>query len=119
MKSVRMVLVCVLTVGIMSLAPAVAGAQTTSEDSVVGTAWDCTAAQPCEPDPSAFAFVALTADAHSGTAGQDARGTMTWSERSLGDFVENEARVTCLSVAGHVATVGVEGTRTFARVGIT
>jgi hypothetical protein len=119
MKIIRMAVIGLLTVASMSSAPAVAGAQTTGEDSVVGTAWDCTAAEPCEPDPSAFAFVELTADAHSGIAGQDARGTMTWSERSLGDFVENEARVTCLSVAGQVATVGVEGTRTYARVGIT
>ena len=114
-----MVAAGVLTVASLSAVPPVAGAQTTGEDSVVGTAWDCTFAEECRPDPSAAFFVALTANARSGPAGQDPAGTMTWSERVIGDFVINEAQVTCLAVTGRVANIGVAGTKTSTRVGVT
>ena len=113
-----MVVVGVLVVASMSALPPVAGAQTPGEDSVVGTAWDCTFAEECQPDPSEAAFVELTANAHSGPVGQNPAGTMTWSERVLGDFVINEAQVTCLAVTGRVAIVGVAGTRTLTRVDV-
>lgn len=57
-------------------------------------------------------FTALTANARSGGLGQAPSGTMAWNERIAGDFVVYDAQVTCLSVSGNAAIVGVAGART-------
>jgi hypothetical protein len=62
-------------------------------------------------------FTAWTADAHSGPTGRDPAGTITWTDRIAGDALHTDARVTCLSVTGRVAIVGVAGTMTSARFG--
>lgn len=95
--------------------PGVAYAQTTGHDSVAGTAQDCPAPETCPPGSPPF--VSLSAGAVSGPGGEDPGGTMAWSESVGGDLRlwVNVARVTCLSVSGHTAIIGVEGTSTSER----
>jgi hypothetical protein len=119
MKTKPVVAVVVLVVACVLAAAPAAGAQTSGQDSVVGTAWDCTLADACRPDPSEALFVELTANARSGLAGEGPAGTMTWDERVIGDVVINETQVTCLAVTGRVAIIGVEGTKTSSRFGVT
>ncbi len=38
---------------------------------------------------------------------------MTWLEKSLGDGTRGDTTVTCLSVQGNTAIIGVTGTATF------
>jgi hypothetical protein len=115
----RFLLVAVTSAAIGSLtAPGVSGAQSVAEDSVVGFARDCAFPDPCPADPEVLTtFTALTANARSGSTGQGPSGTMAWNERILGDLVVYDAQVTCLSVSGNVAIVGVAGTRTSTRFG--
>lgn len=107
----------VVLVACASGLPATAGAQSVAQDSVVGSAYDCADGASCEPDPSTTAFTDITADAHSGPAGESPTGTMQWRERFLGDFRVSEAQVTCLSVVGKTAVIGVTGTTLFSRLG--
>jgi len=97
---------------------ATAHAQVAVQDSVVGSAHDCTADGPCPAVPSTVTlFTAWTADAHSDPGGANPTGTMKWTDRILGDSLMTDARVTCLSVTGRVAIIGVVGTTTSARFG--
>jgi hypothetical protein len=97
--------------------PGVSGAQTATQDFVSGDVRDCTPAS-CPTDPSVpTLFTTLIADARSGPSGERPSGTMRWDERVLGDFRVNEAQLTCLSVTGNVAIVGVTGTSTSTRFG--
>jgi hypothetical protein len=115
----RMTLVIALGL-VGALLPTAAQAQTPGQDSVVGSAHDCVSPGPCPAVPSTITlFTAWTADAHSSPTGQNPTGTMTWTDRILGDSLSTETRVTCLSVTDHVAIVGVAGTMTSARFGYT
>jgi hypothetical protein len=62
-------------------------------------------------------FTAWTADVHGGPTGRDPIGTVTWTDRIAGDALHTDAHVTCLSVTGRVAIIGVAGTSTSARFG--
>ncbi len=104
----------VVAVGIGLIGPGAAEAQSAATDSVEGTALACR--QP--PDgclslpPGQFGtLVRLTADAHSGPSGESPGGTMTWDERFVGGFSHSATNVTCLSVSGGTAVVGVTGIR--------
>jgi hypothetical protein len=101
-------------------APAAAGAQVDLEDSVTGTALDCTLPPECPDPPGAGLYWSLTADARSGPAGEAPLGTMVFTERVVGGpgALTYDTNVTCLSVSGRTAIVGVAGTLTFARFGI-
>jgi len=95
---------------------ATAQAQVLGQDSVVGSAHDCAASGPCPAVPSTVTlFTAWTADAHSDPGGRNPSGTMTWTDRIAGDSLRTDAFVTCLSVTGRVAIIGVAGTTTSAR----
>jgi hypothetical protein len=115
----RFLLVAVMSAAIGSLTvPGVSEAQSVTEDSVVGFARDCAFPDPCPADPEVLTtFTALTANARSSGTGQAPSGTMAWNERIPGDFVVYTAQVTCLSVSGNAAIVGVGGTRTSTRFG--
>ena len=109
----RSMLVAVLacaTATALSL-PAVARAQTAGQDSVEGSAQSCPSETTC-PGGGFGLFVPLSVHAVSGPVGQDPTGTVTWAEEFAGGFSQSETTVSCLSVAGHVAIIGVAGTRT-------
>jgi hypothetical protein len=90
-----------------------AGGQTAAGDSVSGSARDCVVPASCPADPTAPAlFLALGANAQSGPTGEDPGGTMTWGEPFAGGFSASDTQVSCLSVAGRVAIVGVHGSTT-------
>jgi len=96
-------------------APGAAGAQTAGQDSVSGTALACRQLEfGCSSGPpgDSGAYIRLTADARSGPSGGSPSGTMTWDERFLGGFAHSSTQVSCLSVSGKVAIIGVSGTRT-------
>jgi hypothetical protein len=106
----RALLVAAVGVGLGLAGPGAAAAQ----DSVEGTALACR--QP--PDgclslpPGQFGtLVQLTADAQSGPGGESPAGTMRWDERFVGGFSHSDTNVTCLSVTGNTAVVGVTGIR--------
>jgi hypothetical protein len=116
----RMLVVGVFVVGALAAMlglPSVSSAQTATQDFVSGDMRDCTPAS-CPTDPSTpTLFTTLAADARSGPSGESPSGTMRWDERVAGDARVNEAQVTCLSVTGNVAIVGVTGTETSTRFG--
>jgi len=93
-----------------------------AQDSVTGTAANCVSLETCPPDLQ-LSYLSLTADAVSGPSGEDPAGTMTWLERFAGGGALGETQVTCLSATGHVAIIGVTGTRTlvglFGRIPLT
>ena len=92
--------------------PGVSSAQVPTHDSVVGSAVDCQFPDPCPPDPATAGLLTrLTVDARSGPSGEDPAGTLTLDERVVGAGIHDETQVTCLSVADHVAIIGVTGTR--------
>lgn len=94
--------------------PGVSGAQVPTQDSVVGSAVDCQYPDPCPPDPAtADLLTRLTTAVRSGPTGEHPGGTVTFDERVAGAGIHSETQVTCLSVADHVAIIGVTGTRTF------
>jgi hypothetical protein len=110
----RALLVAAVGVGMILVGPSAAGAQSAAQDSVEGTALACR--QP--PDgclslpPGQFGtFVQVTADARSGPGGEGPTGTMRWDERFVGGFSHSDTSVTCLSVTGDTAVVGVTGVR--------
>jgi hypothetical protein len=91
--------------------PAVGEAQTAAQDSVGGSARQCIPVDCRSPS-----FISLSADARSGPSGENPTGTMVWDERQAfigGLFLHSETQVSCLSVSGHVAIIGVGGTRSF------
>jgi hypothetical protein len=94
------------TAVVLAVAAPAAG-QSSGQDSVSGSAQDCLTPGSC-PDPSS-SFVRVGANARSGPAGEDPAGTMTWGRRFTGAFSNAEAQVSCLSVADHVAIIGVHG----------
>ena len=89
---------------------ATAGAQAPAQDSVTGTATHCALAT-CPTDR--VAFFRFTPNATSDPSGQAPGGTVTWLEKSLGDGTLGDTTVTCLSVQGNTAIIGVTGTATF------
>jgi hypothetical protein len=95
----------------LALAPA-AGAQTPAQDSVTGTGANCVQVGTCPPGVTAD-YWSLTVDASSGPSGGDPAGTVTWYQRYLGGGTRGAVDVTCLSVSGDVAIIGIAGTRTF------
>jgi hypothetical protein len=102
-------------VGMVLAAPGAAAAQTAGQDSVSGTALACRQLEfGCSTGPpgDSGAYIRLTADARSGPRGESPSGTMTWDERFLGGLHHNSTQVSCMSVSGKVAIIGVSGTRT-------
>jgi hypothetical protein len=99
-----------LALAVALVVPASAAGQTAGQDSVSGSAQDCLTPGSC-PDPSS-SFVRVGANARSGPDGQDPAGTMTWGRRFTGAFSNADAQVSCLSVADHVAIIGVHGWNT-------
>jgi hypothetical protein len=102
--------------------PAGSAAQSPIEDSVTGSARDCTDPPSCLTNPTGLTlFTSITANAHSGPSGENPSGTMSWGERIVGGpgFLDSQDRVTCLSVSDNVAVVGVAGTTNLVRFGIT
>ncbi len=90
---------------------AVGEAQTAAQDSVGGSARQCLPA-----DCQSLSFISLSADARSGPSGASPTGTMVWDELEPfigGLHLHSETQVSCLSVSGNVAIVGVGGTRAF------
>jgi hypothetical protein len=108
-----LLLVAALSVAVC-WAPA-AAAQGPAQDSVTGRAANCVSLEEdlatCPPDLP-LSYISLTADAVSGPSGQDPAGTMTWIERFVGGGALGETQVSCVSVSGNVAIIGVTGTRT-------
>jgi hypothetical protein len=96
--------------------PGAAGAQTAGQDSVEGTV-ACPTGCPSLPPGQFPNLIGLTADARSGPSGENPTGTMTWDQNIFGLFFHNATGVTCLSVKGNVAIVGVSGTRRAAAAG--
>src|SRR5690349_17040201 len=108
-------IVAALALGAVSGLPAVAGAQTAGQASVEGTALACR----IPPDgclstpPGTFGtYLRVAADARSGPSGENPTGTVTLDERYLGGFAHSATTVSCLSVTGNVAIIGVSGTST-------
>jgi hypothetical protein len=109
-------LVAAMGVGMALVAPGAAEAQDVAQDSVEGTATACL--QPTSgclsPPPGQFGLtLRLSAAARSGPSGEQPAGTMIWDEREIGLFIHSETQVSCLSVSGHVAVIGVGGTTAF------
>ena len=90
-----------------------------AQDSVTGRAATCPSVD-LDPEsclragPLPLPYIGLTADAVSGSSGQDPAGTMSWFEYPGGSMLfSGETQVTCLSVTGNVAIIGVAGTINF------
>jgi hypothetical protein len=92
--------------GLILMLPAAAGAQAPTGDSVTGSARDC-----FEPGDLCLGFADVNPDARSGPAGQEPTGTVFWTVRSSPGVTQTtSATVTCLSVRGGAAVIGVTGT---------
>jgi hypothetical protein len=96
-----------------------ADAQGPAQDSVTGRAATCPSVD-LDPEsclragPLPLPYIGLAADAVSGSSGQDPAGTMSWFEYPGGSMLfSGETQVTCLSVTGNVAIIGVAGTLHF------
>jgi hypothetical protein len=110
-RAVRAALGTATAVALAVAAPA--AGQTAGQDSVSGSARDCVTPASCPADRTAPAlFRTLGANARSGPAGEDPDGTMTWGEPFAGGFSNSETEVSCLSIADHVAIIGVQGRTT-------
>ena len=118
MKRVPSVAAVVLVLLLALLAaPSGAAAQVPTQDSVVGTVACPSGSCPSVPPGQSPNLIGLTADARSGPSGENPSGTMTWDQNIFGLFFHNATGVTCLSVKGNVAIVGVSGTRRAAAAG--
>jgi hypothetical protein len=116
----RRLLLTVIGLGVLAMlaGPPGASAQVPTQDSVVGTVV-CPVGCPGPPPGTEFApLIGLTADARSGPSGENPTGTMMWDQRFTGGGFRNATAVTCLSVKGNVAIVGVSGTRRIAAAGL-
>jgi hypothetical protein len=106
------------TVAVLMLVGSDAAAQGTPTDSVTGSAENCLALRPPDPDlpgPECGHGISLATNAFSGAAGEDASGTVRFREHfgsPSTDFI-TEAAVTCLSITGKVAIIGVTGRTQF------
>jgi hypothetical protein len=102
------------TVAVLMLVGSDAAAQGTPTDSVTGSAENCLALRPPDPDlpgPECGHGISLATNAFSGAGGEDAFGTVRFREHfgsPSTDFI-TEAAVTCLSITGKVAIIGVTG----------
>jgi hypothetical protein len=105
----RLVVPLVVFVGALAAAGG-AGAQEPVGDAVTGDASGCLLAYPVY---GCVNEVTLRPDAHSGPAGENPRGTvdLVVNGGTPGSLSTFETNVTCLSVRGHVAVIGVSGTR--------
>jgi hypothetical protein len=95
-----------------------AGAQVPAQDSVTGRAATCPSVdldpESCLRAGLPLPYIVLAANAVSGPSGQDPAGTMSWGEYPGGSMIlSGETQVTCLSVTGNVAIIGVTGTFSF------
>jgi hypothetical protein len=107
-----------MVTGLASLAVVVpaseAAAQVPTRDSVTGNAEGCLAFRPPNPDlpfPECGHFLSVSLNASSGPAGENPSGTVIFREHfgsPSTDFI-TRAVVTCLSVSGNVAIIGVTG----------
>ena len=87
-----------------------AGAQEPAGDAVIGDASGCLLSYPVY---GCVNNVTLRPDAHSGPAGENPSGSvdLVINGGTPGSLSTIETAVTCLSVRGHVAVIGVSGTR--------
>ena len=113
----KKMLVAALSLAAAALAgmSATAAAQPPGGDSVAGSATsECFFVVDLPPFPSfcALSYI-LNIDAHSGPAGQNPTGTVTVDEHgnTPSSASLTNAVVTCLSVSGRVAIIGITGTR--------
>ena len=81
-------------------------------DAVVGQATDCL---PGPVPDSCFSSIGLSVDARSGPDGANPSGTVGWFDNggSPDSTISTSTEVTCLSVNGDVAIIGVTGTSSF------
>lgn len=79
------------------------------QDSVTGSALDCEGGV-CPGGVETSLFQSYTADAHSDPDGTNPSGTMGSDSHVPGAYYTGHLTVTCLSVSGHTAIVGVTGT---------
>jgi hypothetical protein len=108
----RVLVVVGLTVAAMLVSCGAATAQVPARDSVTGSATDCQDPPTGCLELSPFSqYFSLTADAHSGPAGENPTGTVNWrlNGGTPSSAIATDTQVSCLSVTGNVAIIGVTG----------
>ena len=102
-----MKLKAILTTAIVGVAlalPSIASAQAPAGDSVTGTLFT---EPPCDPPEIGCTKPRYVVGASSGPSGENAFGTLDFVTGERGGMVDDPGVVTCLSVQGNRATVGV------------
>src|SRR4051794_24606730 len=96
--------------GFLALPATWAAGQAPTEDSVTGALY--VSPEPCfpRPDPPFIECTfrdRYTFDAHSGPAGENARGEVVFATGERVGFMSDHGAVTCLAVSGKRASIGV------------